>query len=421
MPYRKLLTRPVLSWCLVALAARMPVAMAPLALVFLVRERPGGYTTGALLAAVYVVGEILGAPLLGTRLRPDRARPQLAAGLAVGAASFTGLWLAHSAPPAVLGALAFLAGAAPSAAPGGLRAVLTGMVPPGQVTPAMSLESVLTSGLWAAAPALTTGLALGAAPYAPMLLAAALMAAGCAGLWALPAGWPAEREPAGRGGGASGGVLSVLVRAWPVYVLGAASLAMLALAELILPALLEQRHIGIGWAGLLLAGFSLGSAAGAFLYGLRSWPGRPARQCLVMLPAVCGCGVLVAVAPWTWAIGAVLVVAGALQAAIGLARNLQLRAVVPAGALAAAYSVNYAAVGAGYAASGALAGGLLRVVAPSTAILAGVALTLVLSAVGLAGERRMSAARVSGTAVVAGGARPEGAAVDGGRDAERGL
>ncbi|MER7176441.1 MFS transporter, partial [Streptomyces mesophilus] len=78
--YREILTRPVLSWCAVAVASRLPVAMAPLALVFLVRERPGGYALGALLAAVYVIGEIAGAAVLGTRLRPERARGQLAFG-----------------------------------------------------------------------------------------------------------------------------------------------------------------------------------------------------------------------------------------------------------------------------------------------------------------------------------------------------
>ncbi|MGY1579847.1 hypothetical protein [Streptomyces sp. MN13] len=60
MTYRDLATRPVLTWSLVAVAARMPVAMAPLAVVFLVRERPGGYSLGALLAAAYVLGEIVG-------------------------------------------------------------------------------------------------------------------------------------------------------------------------------------------------------------------------------------------------------------------------------------------------------------------------------------------------------------------------
>ncbi|MCZ9340483.1 MFS transporter, partial [Streptomyces sp. TRM76130] len=68
MTYRDVLTRPVLTWSCTAVGARLPVAMAPLALVFLVRDRPGGYSLGAVLASAYVMGEIVGAPLLGLRL-----------------------------------------------------------------------------------------------------------------------------------------------------------------------------------------------------------------------------------------------------------------------------------------------------------------------------------------------------------------
>ncbi|MFD7441775.1 MFS transporter [Streptomyces sp. NPDC059909] len=385
MSYREIVSRPVLTWGIVAVAARMPVAMAPLALVLLVRERPGGYTLGAVLAAVYVVGEIIGAPLLGMRMRPERARPQLAAGLAVGASGFGALGLLHEAHPVFLGVFAFFAGAGPAAAPGGMRALLTSLVPERAVARAMSLESVLTFGVWAVAPALTAALALGTAPYAPLLLTAVLMAASVGGLWALPAGWASDDtdrdgEP----------MLRVVSRAWPVYVTGAASLTLLALAELILPALLEQRGLGIGWAGLLLAGFSVGSAAGAFVYGLRSWPGRLPTQSLVLLLGVSACVALVAVLPGLVWIGTGLVVAGVMQAGAMLTRNLTLREVLPPSALAAGYSVMYAAVGAGYAASGTLAGGLLRFVAPSTAILAGVGLTLLLAGVGAVGERGRS-------------------------------
>ncbi|MGW2018409.1 MFS transporter [Streptomyces sp. NPDC001927] len=386
MAYRDIVTRPVLVWSAVAVAARLPVAMAPLALVFLVRERPGGYTLGAVLAATYVLGEIVAAPVLGIRLDAERARPHLAVGLAVGAVAFTGLGLglAGTAHPVVLGALAFLAGAGPGAAPGGLRALLTGMVPEKAVTQALSMESVLTFGIWAAAPALATGLALGVGPGVPLLLQGGLMAAAVAGLWALPAGWHVESK-----GGPGEPMRRVLVRAWPVYVTGAASLTLLALAELILPALLEQRAIGIGWAGPLLAGFSIGSAVGAFVYGLRSgWPGSlPVQSALLILGVSTGVA-LVAVLPWAGAIATALVLAGLLQAPAMLSRNLALRQILPPNALAAGYSVMYAAVGAGYAASGTLAGGLLKVVAPSTAILCGVALTLLLTAIGAAGEWR---------------------------------
>ncbi|MDX6364560.1 MAG: hypothetical protein QOC85_3570, partial [Streptomyces sp.] len=120
MSYRDVASRQVLTWAVVAVGARLPVAMAPLALVFLVRERPGGYALGAILAAAYVIGEIVGAPLLGMRMRPERARTQMAAGLAAGAVGFAGLGAFPGAHAMVLGAFAFLAGAAPAATPGGL-------------------------------------------------------------------------------------------------------------------------------------------------------------------------------------------------------------------------------------------------------------------------------------------------------------
>ncbi|WHM38182.1 MFS transporter [Streptomyces sp. BPTC-684] len=412
MSYRDLATRPVLTWALVAVGARAPVAMAPLAVVFMVRDRPGGYTLGAVLAAAYVLGEIVGAPLLGMRLRAERARPHLAAGLAGGAVGFAALGLAHDAHPVVLGAAAFVAGAAPAATSGGLRAMLASLVPEKAVQQAVSGESMLIFGIWSVTPAVTTWLALSVRPYLPMLLAAGLMAAAVAGLWALPPGWKADT--ADRGGEP---MRRVLWRAWPVYVTGAAGISLLALAELVLPALLEQRGIALGWAGPLLAGFSAGSAAGAFVYGLRSWPGALRAQSLVLLLAVSGCVALVALLPGAVWLAVFLVLAGVLQAGAMLTRNLLLREVLPPSALTAGYSVMYAAVGAGYAVTGTLSGVLLRSVAPSTAILAGVGLTLLLTVVGVLREptRDRSAARGLGS----GGA--EGAPVDGRRDPERSL
>ncbi|WP_405862699.1 hypothetical protein [Streptomyces sp. NBC_01515] len=55
MTYRDVVSRQVLTWACTAIGARMPVAMAPLALVFLVRERPGGYSLGALAAGYSVM------------------------------------------------------------------------------------------------------------------------------------------------------------------------------------------------------------------------------------------------------------------------------------------------------------------------------------------------------------------------------
>jgi small-conductance mechanosensitive channel len=125
-----------------------------------------------------------------------------------------------------------------------------------------------------AAPALTAGLALGIAAWLPLVLAAGFMVAAAAGMRALPASWEAD---SGDREGAS--MARTLARAWPIYLTGAAATSLLALAELVLPALLHQRAIGVGWAGPLLAGFSVASALGAVVYGARdTGPARCARR-----------------------------------------------------------------------------------------------------------------------------------------------
>jgi MFS family permease len=399
MSYRQLATRPLLNWALVAAGARLPVAMAPLALVFLVRQRPGGYALGAALAAAYVIGEVAGAAVLGPRLNPKRGRFHLAAGLALGACSFAALGLLPHADPPVLGVFAVLAGAAPAAAPGGLRTLLTSQVPDTLIVKALSAESVLTFAVWTASPALTVVLALSVAPYAPLVLAAALMAAAACGMRALPAGWKAD---SGDREGAS--MMQTLVRAWPIYATGAAGASLLALAEIALPALLGQRAIGVGWAGPLLAGFSVASATGAALYGARrSWPGSLRAQSLVLLLGVTACVTLAAtVHPLAW-IAAMLALAGLLEAGVLLTRNLSLREVLPPSAHAAGYSVMYAATGLGYAASATLAGAVQRAASPAIAILAGAGLTLLLTAVSALAElapARRRQPRPGGTSAV---------------------
>ncbi|MGX1475475.1 UNVERIFIED_CONTAM: hypothetical protein RKD50_004283 [Streptomyces canus] len=424
MTYRDVASPQVLVWACTSVGARMPVAMAPLALVFLVRERPGGYALGAALAAAYVIGEIVGAPVLGMRLPPERARPHLAVGLAAGACGFAGLGVFPDAPSLVLGAFAFLAGAAPAAATGGLRALLTELVPERAVAQALSTESMLNSVIWAVSPAAVAGLALQVAPHVPLLLAAALMAASVAGLWLLPAGWKVDDSAAGAWSG--GSLPRLLLGAWPVYVTGAASLSLLGLAELVLPALLEQRGIPVGWSGPLLTGLAVGGGLGAFLYGLRTWPGLLRTRSVVLMCGTSLCVTLIALLPNTAGIATALAVGGLLQSGALLTRNLALRDALPPGALAAGYSVMYAAAGAGYAATGSLAGALLKVTVPSTAVLAGVALTLVLTGIGWWGEVRRTRSSAQGADAVvvpgrvAGEPAPgaEGTAIGGRCDAE---
>ncbi|RAJ59066.1 putative MFS family arabinose efflux permease [Streptomyces sp. Amel2xB2] len=400
--YRDLMTRTTLLWGLVALAGKAPVAMAPLALVFLCRQSPHGYALGASLASAYVVGEVAGASLLGARLRHGRMRRQLSAGLVAGALAFCALPVARSAPSPVLIALAVLAGAAPAACPGGVRAMVTRTVPDGAVPRILSAEATLTQITWAAAPALVVVLALRLHPGAPLLLGGLLAAGAAILLLRLPEPREPEepREESGAasaesasGESASGERAAVpmrrsLLHGWPVYLTSAASMAMLATAELVLPALLEERRLAVGWSGPLLAGFALAGAAGALCYGLRTWPGSVRIQSLVFLVATAGCLCLVAVLPGVPGIAVGLLLAGVFQSGVMITRTLGLRERLPQRVHAAAYSVMYAVGGAGYSLTASLSAVALDLATPSVAILGGVALTLLITAVGAVAEGR---------------------------------
>ncbi len=365
------MTRQLWWWGLVALASRMPVAMAPLALVFLGRSTSGGYALGATAAAVYVVGEMVGASVLGARL--GRGSRQLPVGMAVGALAFCALPFTDGP---VLLAVTFLAGAAPAAAPGGIRAMLTSLVPESKVARAFSVDTVFSQIVWAAAPALAVLLALQVHPGAPLLLAAALFLTA-----AVVVGWLPAPEPV------TAPISRSLWRAWPIFLTSSASNALFAATELMLPALLEQRRIAIGWSGPLLAWFALACAGGALVYGLRTWPGSLRTQCLVTLVGMALSISLVVLLPGVPGIAFGLLVAGVFQSAAMVSRSLTLRERLPAHAHAPAYSLMYAAAAVGYSSSAGISAVALEMASASVAIVIGVVVTLVITVVSALGDR----------------------------------
>lgn len=382
--YSSLFSKEVLVWALTALASKAPVAMAPLALVFLVREQPGGYTLGPTLASAYVLGEVVGAPVLGTRLARYRMRPQLVVGLLAGAVVFAALPLARSSPAAILACLAFLAGAAPAACPGGIRSILTQLVVEENVPRALSAEAMLTQITWAVSPGVVVFLALSVHPGAPLVLCAALAFGGSALLFVLPESSGGSQET----GQTTGRLTRTLLSGWPVYLTSAAALSMLATAELVLPALLEGRELAVGWSGPLLAAFAAMSAVGAFCYGLRTWPGSISAQSLLCLSITAVCVSFVALLPALPGIALALMAAGFFQAGVMVTRNLMLRQLLPTHAQAAGYSIMYAVQGVGYSLTASVSAIVLHVASPSVAILGGVFITIVLAVISALSERR---------------------------------
>ncbi|GLZ33438.1 MFS transporter [Lentzea sp. NBRC 105346] len=369
--YREFVDRDVLACVVVTMAAKLPLAMAPLVMVFLTRELPGGYALGATLAAVYVTGEVLGAQLIGLMLDPSRIRGQLSVGLAIGAVAF-GV-LAASQTTWVLVAAAFVAGAAPSTTPGGLRAVLIGLLPDDQVPKAMSFDALLTQIMWVLSPALVTIVALFVAPQAPAVVAASLTAIAAWLVFILPRGHVTSRAGTVR--------VSVIWSAWPIYLVSAAALAQLAVVELVLPALLVHRGIGIGWTGVLLTGFAACGMFGAVVYGWRRWPGNLRAQGFVLLGLTALCVTIVAVAPGLPGIAVALLAAGVFQSGVLVTRSLALRERLPVGAHALGFSTMYAVTGVGYGVTAAAAAWMLAHSTPQWAAVAGVVVTIVLTTV----------------------------------------
>jgi hypothetical protein len=384
MKYAALANTRFATWAFVSSAARLPGAMAPLAMVFLGHSSVGGYGIGSVLAAAYILGEVVGAATIGARLHPRRIRAVLATGLIVGGLAFGAMAVFPSSPLPVLMVAAAIAGAAPAASPGALRSLLTGMVAEEEVAQALSAEAILQEVLWMAAPALVVllsvqvsgGAALGFC--AVCLILAGLLAA------VLRAIRPTEQEIASDDQPS----VRLLLSAWPIYLTSASAMSLTAVGELVLPALLQSRHQNVNIAAALLTAFAAASGLAAFVYGLRSWPGSARTQSSVLLVGTAAAITVVATAPHLVGIVLGFLAAGCLQSVVLITRSMSMRERLPSNAHAGGYSVMYAVQGVGYSLSAIMAGLVLDHGSASTAMLAGVALAIVLIAVSTVAEHR---------------------------------
>lgn len=383
MSYRALAGKQTVLWSFTVAAGRLPVAMAPLAFVFLAKEASGDYARGAVLAAAYTVAEAVGAPFLGARLRNRPYRREIAVGLLASAVFFTGLAALPDAPLTVTVIMAAAAGASGAAVPGALRAMVADLVPAKDLNSALSWESSLNMAVWAASPALVASAATWWSATVPFYTAAAsaTVAAGC--LFALP-----EKTGRPETGVRLKAVARQLTAAWPIYLTSAAAMYLPATVELSLPALLEQRELPAAASGPLLTGFALASIAGGLVYGLRTWPGSPERHSTIFLLATVAAAASAAAVPVLGGLAVVLLAAGMFQAVVLIARNLSLQRALPADLHAVGYSLQYAGSGVGYGLSAGATGVLLNWTNPTATILITAGITLLLTAGSILGRHR---------------------------------
>jgi predicted MFS family arabinose efflux permease len=364
-------------WTATSAASRLPVAMAPLSLLFLGHGATGSYGVGSVMASAFTFAEALAAPGCGRLLsrHPD-VRRGLAVSLAGGVAVIAGLALAGQlrAPTAILIVLSAAAGAVPSGVQGGLRALLQRVVPEGLRESAYLLDSTLLEVEWMAAPALVALVMLfGAPPLAVAVMAVAALVA-LLMLRTLPAlaptdGSDEEDHPAAgaspwRAPAALGAYLASLVLG---YAEGTINLALAPLLD----------HIGsaAGDAGFVLSGLSAASAVGGFGYGWINrhlWPAGPARAAVLLT----GLGLLVvpvALANSLLVVVVAVAVFGLLVAPINAVRSYQLSQALPEDRQPEGFSILYGANGVGFGISGLVSAALLHAEGPrNVIILAGV-------------------------------------------------
>ncbi|MBV9205745.1 MAG: MFS transporter [Actinobacteria bacterium] len=357
LPYAELASNPRWRrWTMATGLSRVTVAAAPLALVIGGHYATGSWSDGAVLAGVYAFAEALAAPWHGRRLDRAETRAGLTRALAGGGAGLAALLaglLSRAALPWLIAATIWAA-AISAGVQGGLRAWLPELTGAEHAQAAFALDASLLEIEWLSAPALVAIAALLGAPFLGVGAMLAATVAALAALRLLPRRPPAGTAPRGPSPWRSRPARrSYLVSASFGYTEGIITVG--------LAPLLAALHSRPGYAGLFLVGLSLASAAGGFAFGALGGrvPGSSERQANIILAGLGLLALPVALAGSPWAAAAAVAAFGLLIAPLnGLRTQLLSRAVSPA-QRAQAFSIMYAAMGAGFGLAGLAAGILL--------------------------------------------------------------
>jgi MFS family permease len=344
-----------------ALIARLPIGIDSLAIVLFLRQQTGSYAAAGIVSAAFALGGGAGAPLAGRlidRFGQGRVLVPLSLGHAAGLGAVVGLTLL-SAPVAVLVVAALAAGLAIPPISATLRPLWTPLLErePALLPTAYALDSVLIEFVFVFGPLLTALATALLAPAAALGLSAALTVAGTVAFASSPPSRAWRPDPSGRGRGWLGALRSPGLRTLVLTTvpLGFCFGAM----EVTLPAFSEA-EASRTWAGVLLAVWSLGSAAGGLIYGARAGA-LPLAPTYVRLVAVLPLTFLpLAASPSIAVMPLLCLVAGVAIAPVLAAANQLVGDVAPTGALTEAYTWPITALVVGVAVGNAAAGALVE-------------------------------------------------------------
>jgi MFS family permease len=338
------------------LLARFPIGINALAVVLYLHERTGSFAIAGAVAGSLAAGSGIGAPVQGRLVDTFGQRRVLVPLGILHAAALGGLVATAEAgaPTAVLVIFGLLAGFAIPPTSSVLRSMWPSLLAdrPHLLQPAYALDSVLIELIFILGPLLTGLLTAILSPQTALAVSAVSVIAGTLAFTSLPPSrdWRPEREArAGLLGAlASPGVRSLVLVSLPAGI-------GIGICEVALPAFSDaegSREL----AGVLLAIWSLGSAAGGLIYG--ALPNRPPLdRTHLMVAALLPLSIFpMALAPSIALMALIVIPAGMFIAPLLATRNELVGRVAPAGARTEAYTWPVTAFVGGISVGAALAG-----------------------------------------------------------------
>jgi MFS family permease len=396
--YAAVLREPHVAALIAAtLLARFPIGINALAIVLYLRAERGSFAVAGVVAGALAAGSGVGAPIQGRLVDAFGQRRVLVPLGMVHAAALGAIVVSAEAgaPVAVLVACGLLAGFAIPPTSSVLRSMWPTLLRDrgDLIQAAYALDSVLIELIFIAGPLLTAAIATIFSPPAALIVSAASVMVGTVAFTALPPSRAMRPQPDRPRAGWLGALGSPGVRTLVLTSLPAG--VGIGICEVTLPAFSDARG-GAATAGMLLAIWSIGSAAGGLIYG--ALPNRPPLERVHLLVAgLLPLGLLPMAAAPSVAVMALLVIpAGMFIAPLLATRNELIGWVAPEGAKTEAYTWPVTAFVGGIAVGSAFAGVLVEESGWRSAFLAAGAAAALGTLVAIA--RRHTVVRVSAAA-----------------------
>lgn len=355
-PYREILARPgALAFSAAGLAARLPMAMVGIGIVFMIERVHGSYGLAGRLTGTYVLVYAVCAPQLGRLVdRHGQARVMRPAVVVAAASLAAFTWLAAvQGPVPLLYATAALSGATTGSIGAMVRSRWTHLLGGGrELHTAYALESTLDEVVFVVGPVVVTLLATLVSPAVGLAVPTIALVAGGLAFLAHRSTEPPRvvRDPAVRHGfvlGHRGMGVIVAVSVALGSIFGATDVAVVAFT---------QEHGRPSAAGFVLSVFALGSLLSGLFYGARQWVMSLWRRFAIGVVALAAGVSLFVLVGDIVTLGVVMFVTGFAIAPTLITANALTQRIVPPAQLTEGLTWMSTSLAAGVAAGAATAG-----------------------------------------------------------------